>query len=213
MSVYKHTEATPGRFEKDQARAQVDSCVEECERQSSGRFASTISPRHPAVHQERNQQIHQRPLQDRVRPIGNAGWKLKWKMHRECPPPIDSGSTIAATVNFTSMPSASGRRCKFHHRPWGPNQTTIPLARAFLVWPDGILTSSSQHALSFTPGDPTATTAVSLYTYTAVYNATVAIGCLAAPGASSFTVPSDLLSLIPATYLSSHWLGQSVVLQ
>ena len=55
-------------------------------------------------------------------------------------------------------------------------------------------------ALTFTPGDTAAPTEILLSSYTAAYNATVAIEYVAAPGATSFTVPSDLLSNIPPTY-------------
>jgi hypothetical protein len=161
-------------------------------------------------------------------------------------------STIAATVNSTAVamsPLSSNGSLTID--PSGPNQTVVPMSLAPApAWarPNAIITipRNAPLVVSFTPGDPAAPTAVSLYSYTAVYNATVAINCLAAPGATSFTIPSDLLSNIPATYgridgsyanlfvgtlgfnraapfsnglaangiyLSSNWLGQSVVLQ
>jgi hypothetical protein len=115
-------------------------------------------------------------------------------------------STVAANVN-------SGKRAlnpltgngSLTIDPSGPNQTVVPIAlEPPPSWarPADIFTipRNSPLVLNFKPGDTTAPTAISLYTYTAVYNATVAINCLAAPGATSFTIPSDLLSNIPATY-------------
>ncbi len=161
-------------------------------------------------------------------------------------------SATAATVDSSAVALAPlGSNGSFTIDPSGPNPTVIPMSLAPPPsWPrpDAIITipRNVPLALTFTPGDPAAPTAISLYSYTAVYNATVAISCLAAPGATSFTIPAELLSEIPGTYgkldgsyanlfigtlgfnksatftsplaangiyLSSNWLGQSVVLQ
>jgi hypothetical protein len=89
--------------------------------------------------------------------------------------------------------------------PSGPNRTVVPITIAAAPsWttPSGILTipRNAPFTVNFTPGDPAAPTGIVLYSYTASYNATVSINCLAAPGATSFTIPADLLSEIPATY-------------
>ncbi len=115
-------------------------------------------------------------------------------------------STVAAAVNSTSIAmSPLGASASLTIDPSGPNQSVVPMAVVGPPsWtpPAGILTIARNAPLTvaFTPGDRTAPTAIVLYSYTAVYNATVSINCLAAPGATSFTIPADLLSQIPATY-------------
>ena len=115
-------------------------------------------------------------------------------------------STVAATVNSTSIAmNPLGANASLTIDPSGPNQTVVPMTvEAAPTWTpaNGILTipRNSPLTLNFTPGDPAAPTGILLYSYTAVYNATVSINCLAAPGATSFTIPADLLSQIPATY-------------
>lgn len=115
-------------------------------------------------------------------------------------------STVAATVDSTSVAmNPLGAHANLTIDPSGPNQTVVPMAvEPPPSWtpPGGILTipRNSPFTVNFTPGDPAAPTAILLYSYTAVYNATVSIRCLAASGAISFTIPADLLSQIPATY-------------
>jgi hypothetical protein len=89
--------------------------------------------------------------------------------------------------------------------PGGANQTSIPLNLAApLKWtrPDGILGFPRNVALplSFAPGDPAAPTAIVLYSYSANNNSAVEAECLAPPGATSFTVPADILANFPLTY-------------
>lgn len=59
---------------------------------------------------------------------------------------------------------------------------------------------SAPLALSFTPGDPTAPTAIILYAYATSTNATVEVECLAAPGVTTFTISADNLSNLPPSY-------------
>jgi hypothetical protein len=56
-------------------------------------------------------------------------------------------------------------------------------------------------ALTFTPGDVGAPTAILLYSYAAATNSTVEIQCLALPGASTFTISADSLANLPPSYL------------
>jgi hypothetical protein len=55
-------------------------------------------------------------------------------------------------------------------------------------------------ALTFTPGDAAAPTAILLYSYAASTNSTVQVQCLAPPGASAFTIPADTLANLPSSY-------------
>jgi hypothetical protein len=115
-------------------------------------------------------------------------------------------STVAATVNSTSVAlNPLGANANLIIDPSGPNKTAVPMAvERPPSWtpPGGILTipRNSPFTVNFTPGDPAAPTAILLYSYTAAYNATVSINCLAPPGGTSFTIPADLLTEIPATY-------------
>jgi uncharacterized protein (TIGR03437 family) len=115
-------------------------------------------------------------------------------------------STIAAAVNSKSIAmNALGANASLTIDPGGPNQSALPLAmEPPPAWtrPGGIIAipRNSPLALGFTPGDPSAPTEIVLYAYTAVYNATVEVQCLAPPGATSFTVPADVLSNFAPTY-------------
>jgi uncharacterized protein (TIGR03437 family) len=115
-------------------------------------------------------------------------------------------STVAATVNSTSVAmNPLGANASLTIDPSGPNETVVPMAvETPPSWtpPGGIITipRNAPFTINFTPGDPAAPTAIVLYSYTAVYNATVSINCLAASGATSFTISPDLLSQIPPTY-------------
>jgi hypothetical protein len=55
-------------------------------------------------------------------------------------------------------------------------------------------------ALSFTPGDAAAPTAILLYSYAASNNSTVEVQCLAPPGATTFTISADTLANLPPSY-------------
>src|ERR1035438_3988400 len=54
--------------------------------------------------------------------------------------------------------------------------------------------------LTFTPGDAASPTAILIYSYAAATNSTVEVECLAAAGASSFTISADSLANLPLTY-------------
>jgi uncharacterized protein (TIGR03437 family) len=89
--------------------------------------------------------------------------------------------------------------------PGGSSQTIIPLAaEPAPAWarPSGIIVIPRTRplALSFTPGDPASPTAISIYSYAAATNSAVAIQCLAAPGANSFTISTDTLANLPPSY-------------
>jgi hypothetical protein len=90
--------------------------------------------------------------------------------------------------------------------PAGPNQTVIPLnPEPPPAWsrPSEIIVvpRNAPLALAFTPGDPAAPTAILLYAYAAATNSTVEVQCLAAPGASTFTISADTLANLPPSYL------------
>lgn len=89
--------------------------------------------------------------------------------------------------------------------PSGANQVVIPVALpAAPGWtrPNGILgvPRNAPLALTFTPGDNGAPTAILLYSYSAVTNSTAEVQCLAPPEDKSFTIPADSLANFPLTY-------------
>jgi uncharacterized protein (TIGR03437 family) len=115
-------------------------------------------------------------------------------------------SAMAAAVNSKGIAmNALGANASFTINPGGPNESVLPLAMEpppSWARPSGIISipRSSPLTLTFTPGDASAPTAIVLYAYTAVYNATVEVQCVAPPGAASFTIPADVLSNFAPTY-------------
>ena len=117
---------------------------------------------------------------------------------------------VASTVGgiLDSMPQGmnlSSAGASFTIDPGGPNQAAFPIKpepppswarpNAIIVVP-----RSSPLALTFTPGDTAAPTAILLYAYAASTNSTVEVQCLAAPGATAFTISADTLSNLPSSY-------------
>ena len=100
--------------------------------------------------------------------------------------------------------------------PGGPNQATIPIAAeappswarpgAILVLPRG-----QPLNLTFSPGDTASPTQIQIYAYSAPVNSTVEVDCVAAAGASSFTVPPDVLANLPPSYQTAD--GSYAILQ
>ena len=89
--------------------------------------------------------------------------------------------------------------------PGGPDETALALnAEPPPAWmrPSTLLAVPRNQplTLSFTPGDTLAPTAILLYSYAAATNSTVEVQCLAAPGANTFTIPSDALANLQPTY-------------
>jgi hypothetical protein len=87
----------------------------------------------------------------------------------------------------------------------GANERTLASPPASPpLWPQRtsleIISRNAPLTLNFTPGDATSPTAILLYAYAAASNATVEVQCLAAAGATSFTVPADVLANLPLTY-------------
>ena len=87
----------------------------------------------------------------------------------------------------------------------GANERTLSsVTPAAPAWPQRgsleIIPRNTPLNLSFTPGDAASPTAILLYAYAAVSNSTVEVQCLAAPGATSFTVPAETLANLPTTY-------------
>lgn len=87
----------------------------------------------------------------------------------------------------------------------GPNQTVLSyFVSAPPVWPQRggleVIPRNAPLNLTFTPGDLTAPIGIVLYAYSSVLNATVEVQCLAAAGASSFTLPADVLANLPVSY-------------
>lgn len=112
------------------------------------------------------------------------------------------GATVASTVYGAGLLTSNA---KFTVDPGGPNQAVLAIpVESPPAWtrPDAIIAvpRNAPLALSFTPGDPTAPTAIVVYAYAASVNATVEVECLAAPGASTFTISADNLSNLPPSY-------------
>lgn len=114
-------------------------------------------------------------------------------------------SMLGGTVNANPIGMALlGAGAKLTIDPSGVNLSVPLKAAASPGWsrPNAIIVipRSSPLNLSFTPGDPAAPTAILIYSYAAANNATVEVQCLAAPGATSFTISPDTLANLPATY-------------
>jgi uncharacterized protein (TIGR03437 family) len=89
--------------------------------------------------------------------------------------------------------------------PAGANETALALnPEPPPAWsrPNTILAvpRNAPLALSFTPGDSAAPTAILLYSYAAATNSTVEVQCLAPPGANAFTISADTLANLQPTY-------------
>jgi len=114
--------------------------------------------------------------------------------------------TVGGTVDSISFglnPLSAG--ASFTIDPAGPNQAVLainPEPPPAWTLPSGILVvpRSSPLALTFTPGDTAAPTAILLYSYAAATNSTVEVQCLAPPGASTFTISADTLANLPLSY-------------
>jgi uncharacterized protein (TIGR03437 family) len=122
------------------------------------------------------------------------------------PPLSYFASTMAGTVNSTPFAmNLLGAGGVYTIDPGGTNQMAIPLnpepppgwarPKALILVP-----RNAPLALSFTPGDASAPTAILLYSYAASTNSTVEVQCLAPPGASAFTISADTLANLPQTY-------------
>jgi uncharacterized protein (TIGR03437 family) len=112
------------------------------------------------------------------------------------------GGTIDAAIQGMNLLGATG---SYTIDPGGPNQQVIPFhTEAAPSWarPSDIivLQRSAPLPMTFTPGDSAAPTAILLYSYAAATNSTVQVECLAAPGASAFTIPADSLANLQPTY-------------
>jgi uncharacterized protein (TIGR03437 family) len=122
--------------------------------------------------------------------------------------PTDSffASTLGGTVSGNAIAMGLlGAGGSFTIDPGGANQKAIPLtAEPPPTWARSnaliLVPRNAPLALSFTPGDSAAPTAIVIYAYSSSTNATVEVQCLAAPGASSFTISADTLANLPATY-------------
>ncbi|MEP7353936.1 MAG: hypothetical protein ABI824_11955, partial [Acidobacteriota bacterium] len=87
----------------------------------------------------------------------------------------------------------------------GPLQVVVPVVPVPAPsWnrPNAIIIVPRDAPLSvdFTPGDTAAPTAILLYAYAASTNSTVEVQCLAAPGVTTFTIPSESLANLPLSY-------------
>jgi uncharacterized protein (TIGR03437 family) len=112
------------------------------------------------------------------------------------------GETIDSTSLGLGVPGAGA---SFTIDPAGANQAVLainPEPPPAWTRPNSILvvTRSSPLALTFTPGDTSAPTAILLYAYAGTINATVEVECLAPPGSGSFTIPADTLANLPSSY-------------
>ncbi len=100
-------------------------------------------------------------------------------------------------------PLAAG--ASFTIDPGGANQNVLAINPAPPPgWqrPNGIIVvpRNAPLALSFTPGDAAAPTAILLYAYSVGSNSTVEVQCLAPPGSGTFTISADTLANLPASY-------------
>jgi uncharacterized protein (TIGR03437 family) len=115
-------------------------------------------------------------------------------------------STVGGTIDTIPVAlNLLAANAAFTIDPAGPNEKVIPLSLAAPPgWtrPDGVLAvpRDTPFAIAFTPGDPAAPTAILLYSYSAVSNATVEVQCLAPAGATTFTIPAESLANLPPTY-------------
>jgi hypothetical protein len=112
------------------------------------------------------------------------------------------GGTIDSVVNGMNLLGANGT---YTMDPGGANETSIPLAAETPpAWarPNEIVVIPRNQPLNltFTPGDAASPTAILIYSYAAATNSTVEVECLAAAGASSFTISADSLANLPLTY-------------
>jgi uncharacterized protein (TIGR03437 family) len=112
------------------------------------------------------------------------------------------GGTLSGAQNGLNLLGANGT---YTIDPSGPNQTAIPFAsEPPPAWtrPNAIIqiARSTPLALAFTPGDTAAPTAIMINAYAASVNSTVQVECLAAPGATAFTISADTLSNLPPSY-------------
>jgi uncharacterized protein (TIGR03437 family) len=123
-------------------------------------------------------------------------------------PPTDPlyAGTVGGTVDSTSFglnPLSAG--ASFTIDPGGANQAVLainPERPPSWTQPTGILVvpRNAPLALTFTPGDSAAPTAILIYSYAASTNSTVEVQCLAPPGANTFTISADTLANLPSSY-------------
>jgi len=115
-------------------------------------------------------------------------------------------TTLAGTLGTKVLPlGLATAEAKLTIDPGGANEKVLASPPGSPpLWPQrDSLEEISRNAplnLTFTPGDAASPTAIVLYAYAAVSNSTVEVQCLAAPGATSFTVPADVLANLPGTY-------------
>jgi uncharacterized protein (TIGR03437 family) len=114
-------------------------------------------------------------------------------------------STLGGTIDGTPFDmNQLGANGSYTIDPAGANQMVnfAVVPPPGWVRPSGILVipRDTPLALTFTPGDTAAPTAVILYAYSAAYNATVEVQCLAPPGATGFTIPADTLANLPPSF-------------
>lgn len=89
--------------------------------------------------------------------------------------------------------------------PGGLNATTLALKLVSApAWAQRdtlrIINRAAPLVLTFTPTDAISPTAITLNAYASYANATVAVQCLAPPGATTLTIPADTLANLPHTY-------------
>ena len=115
-------------------------------------------------------------------------------------------NAVGGTIDSTPVglhPLSGG--ASFTIDPGGANQKVLAIKpEPPPTWtpPDGIIVvpRTAPLALTFTPGDTNAPTAILLYAYAAATNSTVEVQCLAPPGATAFTISADTLSNLPSSY-------------
>ncbi len=115
-------------------------------------------------------------------------------------------STVGGTVGSTPFAmNLLGANASYTIDPGGANQMVLAIG---LEPPPGwvrpsaimVIPRNAPLTITFTPGDSASPTAIVLYSYAAATNSTVEVECLAAAGASTFTVSADSLANMPPTY-------------
>jgi uncharacterized protein (TIGR03437 family) len=99
---------------------------------------------------------------------------------------------LSAGASFTIDP-AGANQMVFAINPEPPPAWTRPNAKL-------IVPRNAPLALTFTPGDTAAPTAILLYAYSAATNSTAEVQCLAPPGAGAFTISADTLANLPSSH-------------
>lgn len=148
------------------------------------------------------------PPSESLNPQPNQTYSNGTQPLKFSPAGFDYSTAVGGTIN--SAPSGVNLLTSGTYTidPGGPNQAVIPIAAETPPsWtrPSGIIVIPRNQPLNlaFTPGDAGSPTAIVIYSYAAGTNSTVEVECVAAAGASSFTIAPDTLANLPPSYLAA----------